>query len=110
MIAPWWRPWWRPCGDDVAWWRHAWWQVLWWDVRKLIEPIEGLWLEDKTNDGARMGGTSMEYTGAGGKFLIGSEQGRIMSCSRKGKTPADKIGAIFDAHVGPIYALQRNPW
>ena len=33
-----------------------------------------------------------------------------MSCSRKGKTAADKIGAIFDAHCGPIYALQRNPW
>ena len=82
-------------------------QVLWWDVRKLGEPSEGLMLEDKTGGGL-MGGVSMEYSTAGGKFLIGTEQGKIVSGSRKGKTPADKIGAIFDGHCGPIYGLHRN--
>ena len=85
-------------------------QVLWWDVRKLAEPIEGLWVEEKTEEKQRIGGTSMEYSGAGGKFMIGSEQGKIAACSRKGKTPADKIGNIWEAHCGPVYALQRNPW
>jgi len=85
-------------------------QVLWWDVRKMEKPIEGLWLEDKTDNGSRMGATALEYTGAGGKFMAGTEQGKIVACSRKGKTPADKIGNIWEAHCGPVYALQRNAY
>jgi len=85
-------------------------QVLWWDVRKLAEPIDSMWVEDKMADNLRMGGSSMEYAGAGGKFLFGSEQGKIVACSRKGKTPADKVGASWDAHSGPIYALSRNAY
>ena len=34
---------------------------------------------------------------------------KIIACSRKGKTPADKIGKIWEAHTGPLYALRRNP-
>merc|ERR1712216_1009195 len=56
------------------------------------------------------GGTSMEYSGAGGKFLFGSEQGKIVGCSRKGKTPADKIGNINEGHAGPVYAIARNAY
>jgi len=85
-------------------------QVLWWDVRKLNEPIESLWVEEKSEEKTKIGGTALEYTGAGGKFMIGSEQGKIAACSRKGKTPADKVGNIWDAHCGPVYALQRNPY
>ena len=84
-------------------------QVLWWDVRKLSEPLEGMMLIDKAStEGAVMGGVSMEYTTAGGKFLIGTERGNIVSCSRKGKTPADKVGTIFEGHCGPVYGLHRN--
>jgi dynein intermediate chain 2 len=84
-------------------------QVLWWDIRKLGEPSEQLMLEDKT-DGRLMGGVSMEYGLGGGpsKFLIGTEQGKVVSCSRKAKNPADKIGMIYDGHCGPVYGLQRN--
>eukprot|EP00325_Prymnesiales_sp_UTEX-LB-985_P001884 CAMPEP_0174697580 /NCGR_PEP_ID=MMETSP1094-20130205/3399_1 /TAXON_ID=156173 /ORGANISM="Chrysochromulina brevifilum, Strain UTEX LB 985" /LENGTH=567 /DNA_ID=CAMNT_0015894583 /DNA_START=31 /DNA_END=1734 /DNA_ORIENTATION=- len=84
-------------------------QVLWWDIRRLGEPTETLQLDDKTNvePGARpMGATSMEYTGM--KFLIGTEQGKIISCQRKGKTNADKLGAMYEGHCGPVYGLQRN--
>ena len=85
-------------------------QVLWWDIRKLSEPMEMLMLEDKQEAGRVMGGVSMEYSGAGGKFLVGTEQGRIISCSRKGKTNADKLGTVYEGHCGPVYGLQRNPW
>jgi len=87
-------------------------QVLWWDIRKLGEPSETLQLEDKASgvEGRLMGGVSMEYTGAGGKFLIGTEQGKVISCSRKGKTNADKLGAVYEGHCGPVYGLQRNPF
>jgi len=83
-------------------------QVLWWDIRRLGEPTETLQLDDKGAEaGARpMGATSMDYSGM--KFLVGTEQGKIISCQRKGKTNADKLGAIYEGHCGPVYGLQRN--
>ena len=44
------------------------------------------------------------------KFMVGTEQGIVISCNRKGKTPAEKIVCTFSDHHGPIYALQRNPF
>jgi len=92
-------------------------QVLWWDIRRLGEPSETLQLQPPAPPsggpaGGLMGGVSMEYSAAGGptKFLVGTEQGKIVSCSRKGKTPADKIGTIYEGHCGPVYGLQRNPF
>ena len=40
------------------------------------------------------------------KFMVGTEQGVILSCNRKAKTPQDKITNAFTGHHGPIYALQ----
>ena len=42
--------------------------------------------------------------------MVGTEQGTIISCNRKAKTPAEKIVAVYSGHHGPIYALQRNPF
>lgn len=44
------------------------------------------------------------------KFMVGTEQGIVISCNRKAKTPAEKIVCTFSGHHGPIYALQRNPF
>ena len=41
--------------------------------------------------------------------MVGTEQGTIMACNRKAKTPAEKIVAVYPGHHGPVYALQRNP-
>ena len=86
-------------------------QVLWWDIRKLGEPSDSLTLEDKA-DGRKMGGVSMEYSAAAGptKFLVGTEQGKVVSCNRKAKNPADRLGTVYEGHCGPVYALQRNPF
>ena len=35
--------------------------------------------------------------------------GCVFSCNKKSKTPSDKFAAIYNAHFGPVYALQRNP-
>ena len=40
------------------------------------------------------------------KFMVGTEQGVILSCNRKAKTPQDKITTAFVGHHGPIYTLQ----
>lgn len=38
--------------------------------------------------------------------MVGTEQGAILLCNRKGKTQADKITTAFTGHHGPIYSLQ----
>jgi len=88
-------------------------QVLWWDIRKLGEPSEKLVLEDKgAPDGRAMGGVCLEYSAAAGptKFLVGTEQGSVVSCNRKAKNPGDRIGTVYEGHCGPVYALHRNPF
>lgn len=40
------------------------------------------------------------------KFMVGTEQGVILSGNRKGKTPQDKLTHAFVGHQGPIYSLQ----
>lgn len=44
------------------------------------------------------------------KFMVGTEQGLVVSCNRKAKTPGEKIVCTYSGHHGPIYALQRNPF
>lgn len=34
----------------------------------------------------------------------------MISCNRKAKTPSEKVANIFPGHVGPVYAVQRNPF
>ena len=43
------------------------------------------------------------------KFMIGTDQGVALGCSRKAKCQAEYILNTYQAHYGPIRALQRNP-
>ena len=89
-------------------------QVLWWDTRKMSEPTDSYTL-DTTNKpdsvAGVQGGTSLGYDMAAGplKFLVGTEQGYILSCDKKSKNPQDRIQGVFSGHYGPIYSLQRHP-
>jgi len=89
-------------------------QVFWWDVRKgLHEPVESLILDPtkKLDISNALGATVLEYESTmPTKFMVGTEQGSIISCNRKAKTAADKIAALYHTHSGPIYALERNPF
>ncbi|TDG95893.1 hypothetical protein EPR50_G00244200 [Perca flavescens] len=88
-------------------------QVLWWDVRRLSEPTERLVL-DLSREGnldRALGAVSLEFEPTmPTKFLVGTEQGVVVSCNRKAKTPAEKIVCSYDGHHGPVYALHRNPF
>lgn len=88
-------------------------QVLWWDTRKLSEPTESLPL-DPTREMLPenvVGAYALEFEPTmPTKFMVGTEEGTIISCSRKGKLPQDKIGNTYSGHLGPIYSLQRNPF
>jgi len=85
-------------------------QVMFWDVRKLSEPTETLMI-DPGNNGRLLGGVSLEYESTmPTKFQIGTEQGQVVLFNRKGKTPQEKIAATYQAHLGPVYAVERNPF
>ncbi|RXN02170.1 Kinesin-like protein KIF19 [Acipenser ruthenus] len=87
--------------------------VLWWDIRKMSEPTERLILDPskKGNLDNALGAISLEFeTTMPTKFMVGTEQGQVVSCNRKAKTPAEKIVCTYSGHHGPVYALQRNPF
>ncbi|XP_042337866.1 dynein axonemal intermediate chain 2-like, partial [Plectropomus leopardus] len=88
-------------------------QVLWWDVRRLTEPTERLVL-DLSRDGnldRALGAVSLEFESTmPTKFMVGTEQGVVVSCNRKAKTAAEKIVCTYEGHHGPVLALQRNPF
>lgn len=44
------------------------------------------------------------------KFMVGTEEGLVVSCNRKAKTQAEKIVCTYQGHHGAIYAMQRNPF
>lgn len=89
-------------------------QIKWWDIRKMSEATETLIL-DYTKDDEQlisnaMGGSCLEYElTIPTRFMVGTEDGVVISCNRKGKTAMEKMTARFNAHKGPVLALQRNP-
>ena len=45
------------------------------------------------------------------KFLIFqlADEGAVLACNKKAKQVNERISAVYNAHFGPVYALQRNP-
>ncbi|XP_059478462.1 dynein intermediate chain 3, ciliary [Neocloeon triangulifer] len=89
-------------------------QVMWWDTRKLSEPSEVLILDpvkgQEQSLSRALGAVSLEYEPTiPTRFMVGTEMGVVINCNRKGKTPPEKMVCQYAAHLGPVYALQRNP-
>lgn len=90
-------------------------QMLWWDTRKLDEPTDSLELTtDSKGNGVTLGGSCLEYSTEAGptKFLIGTEQGIVLSLNTRNKKTNNGI-TVFDngagKHQGSIPSIQRNP-
>eukprot|EP00927_Polykrikos_kofoidii_P047205 TRINITY_DN4130_c0_g1_i1.p1 TRINITY_DN4130_c0_g1~~TRINITY_DN4130_c0_g1_i1.p1 ORF type:complete len:571 (-),score=76.37 TRINITY_DN4130_c0_g1_i1:334-2046(-) len=95
-------------------------RLLFWDVRKLSEVQDECCLMDGSKDAPRtLGGVSLEWMQEAGptKFLIGTEHGIVLSCSKKLKKPVE-VGAWYGSedrggwgrHFGPVYSIKRNPF
>jgi len=87
--------------------------ALWWDIRRLGEPTERLILDPtkQLDPNKAQGAICLEYEPTiPTRFMVGTEQGTILSCNRKAKSPAEKIVSVYSGHHGPVYALQRNPF
>ncbi|NXE43159.1 DNAI2 protein, partial [Ptilorrhoa leucosticta] len=88
-------------------------QVLWWDIRKMSQPSEKLILDITKEDQLKkaLGASALDFAPAmPTKFLVGTEQGTIISCNRDSKTPPEKIAHIFSGHLGAVYSVTRNPF
>jgi dynein intermediate chain 2, axonemal len=71
-------------------------QVVWWDTRKLNERLDQLYMDPVKSDEQVLersyGISVLEYeTTIPTRFMVGSEQGMLFFCNRKGKTPMEKI-------------------
>lgn len=60
-----------------------------WDTRRISEPVESLVITEKGQTTV-LGAVSLEYEAAAGasKFMVGTEQGTVITCNMKGKTNA----------------------
>ncbi|CAG9806675.1 unnamed protein product [Chironomus riparius] len=89
-------------------------QVIWWDTRKFSERLDLLYMDPVKSDEQFLersyGISVLEYeTTIPTRFMVGSEQGMLFFCNRKGKTPMEKITLRMQCHASPIYTLARNP-
>ncbi|CAD0205680.1 unnamed protein product [Chrysodeixis includens] len=88
----------------------------WWDIRKFNEPTEEMIIDVVTSmteeqSMARANGVSvLEFESTiPTRFMVGTENGLVINGNRKGKTALDKLPAKFNAHVGPVWRVERNP-
>lgn len=90
-------------------------QVLWWDTRKLSQPTDSLVLdplrEDPPSLARALSATCLEYEATmPTKLMVATEQGQVVACNRRARSPPDRISMIYNAHIAPVYAIQRNPF
>ncbi|XP_024940578.1 dynein intermediate chain 3, ciliary-like isoform X2 [Cephus cinctus] len=89
--------------------------MKWWDIRKLREPTETLVLDLdnplRSDEVRAIGVSALQFEATmGTKFMAGMENGTVISGSRKGKNPAEKLALRFRCHYGPVVAIDRNPF
>lgn len=93
-------------------------QVLVWDSKNMSQPVETyeVVLTNEKVEGERLfrgiaGGEAMDYdiSYSPTKFLLGTEQGYVVACSKR-KNKGYQIDKAYFAHYGPIYSVQRNPF
>jgi len=93
--------------------------VLFWDTRKFSDgPTDQINLTEFFMEGENkfekpVGGTVCEYNADSGpnKFLIGTEQGSLLTINRKPKKPLEittRYGMEGGKHLGPVYSITRS--
>ena len=91
--------------------------VKWWDTRNLSSPTHQMLVDTENKDpdcpgleDRALSVSCLEYEPTiPAKFMVGTDQGKALGCTRKAKCQAEYILNIFDAHYGPVRALERNP-
>jgi dynein intermediate chain 2 len=95
-------------------------RLLFWDVRNMNEVVDECVLTDGGKEEPKtFGGVSLEWMQEAGpsKFLVGTEHGIILSCTKKPKKNVE-VSTWYGQpekgghgpHFGPVYAVKRNPF
>ncbi|XP_022829905.1 dynein intermediate chain 3, ciliary isoform X2 [Spodoptera litura] len=90
--------------------------VKWWDTRNMSEPTDSMIIDivkavtDTPSIDNAIGISALEYEPTiPTRFMVGTETGLVIGGNRKGKNAVEKLPTKYEAHFGPVYALQRNP-
>ena len=92
-------------------------KILWWDTRNLKEPVDQVVLA-LTEGGRPLSAACLEWQQEAGptKYLIGTEEGVLLSVNKKPKKPTELTGwhgveekGGSGKHAGPVYSCKRNP-
>ncbi|VVD01109.1 unnamed protein product [Leptidea sinapis] len=88
----------------------------WWDMRNMEAPIDEMIIDvvKSSFDTQQMqnanGISALEFEQTiPTRFMVGTENGFVIGGNRKGKTPMEKLPAMFPAHLGPVWRVERNP-
>ncbi|CAH0726408.1 unnamed protein product, partial [Brenthis ino] len=88
----------------------------WWDIRNMSEPTDEMIMDvvkssfDVQSMATANGISALEYEHTiPTRFMAGTENGLVIGGNRKGKTPVEKLPAKYEAHLGPVWSLERNP-
>lgn len=89
--------------------------IKWWDIRNMRQPTDELVMD--LDDPLRadivraMGITKLQYEPIiGQRFLVGTTNGTVINVRRKVINPINKLALRFNCHVGPVIAIDRNPF
>ncbi|XP_035231148.1 dynein intermediate chain 3, ciliary-like [Stegodyphus dumicola] len=88
-------------------------KVMSWSTKNLSFPTSELVLDPSeseiTNLDAKYTVSCVEYDPTlRDKFMLGTEQGAVLSFNRKGNSKADCLIAKYDTSSGPLLSLERN--
>ena len=91
--------------------------VCWWDRRFFTKPkdIFIIDIENKNNKSSgdinrALSASILEYESTiPSRYMIGTQEGKVVCCSRKAKIQSEAIINVYKGHYGPIRGLQRNP-
>ncbi|GIY25895.1 dynein intermediate chain 3, ciliary [Caerostris darwini] len=82
-----------------------------WDSRNMCKPVLSMSFDqDDTSDSSNMYSiTCIEYDPTlPQRFMLGTEQGMMLSCNRKFKESSEIISGSYDTKMGPVLTIERN--
>eukprot|EP00906_Rhabdomonas_costata_P001958 RCo003097 len=90
--------------------------IMVWDTKSLAKPVEVIPLRARTSSSSDSeadvySGTTFDCnlaTGGSSKIMVGTEEGAALLCSRRARTPQDRVSLVYPGHLGPVYSVERN--
>ncbi|XP_023949316.2 dynein intermediate chain 3, ciliary-like [Bicyclus anynana] len=91
-------------------------KCMWWDIRNMSQPTDELIMSvrypsiDKASLADSEGVSALQFDRSfPTKFLCGTDTGLVINVNRKGKSHAEIMSAVLNAHIGPVRAVHRSP-